>query len=240
MSSRAIPYTYQSLSKDPDEIRLLWLMPASSSGGVEIEIINVLFSAPPAYEALSYAWGSSERPHRVTVRTSSDTSHGTQLTQPLSDEEGASVQPPQSSYLAISHNLSIALQHLTLFEQPRCLWIDAICINQEDIPERSEQVGKMASIYGRAQQGILWLGEESDQSTLALKILGDLGDGIDILQWRTGNIPQPKPDSLARKLENDDLAMAEMAPRWLAIGKLLMRACEHSQSNSSLLLAAPS
>ncbi|PMD26839.1 hypothetical protein NA56DRAFT_562728 [Hyaloscypha hepaticicola] len=155
MSSRAIPYTYQSLSKDPDEIRLLWLMPSSTSGGLEIEIINVSFSAPPAYEALSYAWGSSERPYRAT--------------------------PAQSSYLAISHNLSIALQHITLSEQPRCLWIDAICINQDDIPERSEQVKKMASIYSRAQQVILWLGEESDQSTLAFKTLSKLGDGVGIL-----------------------------------------------------------
>lgn len=181
MSSRAIPYTYQSLSKDPDEIRLLWLMPSSTSGGLEIEIINVSFSAPPAYEALSYAWGSSERPYRATVRTSSDTPHRTQLTQPFSNEEGASVQPAQSSYLAISHNLSIALQHITLSEQPRCLWIDAICINQDDIPERSEQVKKMASIYSRAQQVILWLGEESDQSTLAFKTLSKLGDGVGIL-----------------------------------------------------------
>jgi hypothetical protein len=98
----------------------------------------------------------------------------------------------------------------------------------------------MASIYGRAQQGILWLGEESDQSSLALKTLGDLGNGIDIVQWRTESFAQPKPDSLASMLGNDNFAMAEMAPRWLAIGKLLMRACEYSQSNSSFLLAATS
>jgi hypothetical protein len=238
MSSRAVPYTYQSLSKDPDEIRLLWLMPSSSSSSVEIEIMNVLFSAPPAYEALSYAWGSSERPYRATMKTYSETPHGTQLTQPFPDEEGESMQPTQSSYLAISQNLLIALQHLTLSEQPKCLWIDAICINQDDIPERSEQVKKMASIYSRAQQVILWLGEESDQSTLAFKTLSDLGDGIDILQWGEATISHSKRDSLASMLEKDNFAVAEMALRWLAIGKLLRRTCECSKNNSFLLLAA--
>ncbi len=171
------------------------------------------------------------------MRTSSDTPHGTQLTHSFSDEEGESVQPLQSSYLPISRNLSIALQHLILSEQPRCLWIDAICINQDDIPERSEQVSKVASIYGRAQQVIFWLGEERDQSTLAVKTLSDLGDGVDILHWGEARTARPRRDSLASLLEEDNLAVAEMAPRWLAIGKLLRRACECPKSNPSLLLA---
>jgi hypothetical protein len=96
----------------------------------------------------------------------------------------------------------------------------------------------MASIYSRAQQVILWLGEESDQSTLAFKTLSKLGDGIDFWQWGDARLSRSQRDSLASMLEKDNLAVAEMAPRWLAIGKLLRRACECPKNNYSLFLAA--
>lgn len=39
-------------------------------------------------------------------------------------------------------------------------WIDAICINQDDIEERNSQVGSMSRIYGQAQLVLGWLGQE--------------------------------------------------------------------------------
>jgi hypothetical protein len=39
------------------------------------------------------------------------------------------------------------------------LWIDALCINQRDVQERSHQVQHMAKIYGSAKQVLIWLGE---------------------------------------------------------------------------------
>ncbi|PMD41766.1 hypothetical protein L207DRAFT_391609, partial [Hyaloscypha variabilis F] len=125
-------YTYDPLSRDYDELRLVKLQPRCSSSHIEIEIIHVPSSAPPAYEALSYVWGSSERTHNV-IR----------------------IQP---RHLSISRNLSVALEHLRLRKKPRLLWIDAICINQDDIPERNQQVNKMGSIYSKARRAVLWLG----------------------------------------------------------------------------------
>jgi hypothetical protein len=40
------------------------------------------------------------------------------------------------------------------------LWIDAVCINQQDVTERSEQVKMMREIYERATEVIVWLGEQ--------------------------------------------------------------------------------
>ena len=37
------------------------------------------------------------------------------------------------------------------------LWVDAVCINQEDVKERSAQVGLMSQIYQKAKQVIVWL-----------------------------------------------------------------------------------
>jgi hypothetical protein len=59
------------------------------------------------------------------------------------------------------------------------LWIDAICINQDDLSERSREVGNMDSIYCNANQVLVWLGSSSQNSALALQTLCRLGEGID-------------------------------------------------------------
>ena len=45
-------------------------------------------------------------------------------------------------------------------------WIDTICINQDDIPERNAQVSIMSTIYMKADEVIAWLGEEDGDSLL--------------------------------------------------------------------------
>ncbi|KAF2239752.1 hypothetical protein EV356DRAFT_109915 [Viridothelium virens] len=48
------------------------------------------------------------------------------------------------------------------------LWADAICINQDDLDERSHQVSMMGLIYSKAKGVIAWLGESNKESDLAL------------------------------------------------------------------------
>ncbi|KAK3366228.1 heterokaryon incompatibility protein-domain-containing protein, partial [Lasiosphaeria ovina] len=55
--------------------------------------------------------------------------------------------------------------------RPRRLWIDAICINQDDIAERNAQVAIMQHIYHTAVDVIAWIGEDNgaqDQRAIAL------------------------------------------------------------------------
>lgn len=49
------------------------------------------------------------------------------------------------------------------------LWIDAICINQEDDDEKGQQVQSMAKIYAKASRVIVWLGEAAEDSDQALE-----------------------------------------------------------------------
>jgi hypothetical protein len=228
MSTQRSPYTYEPLSKNPDEIRLLKLMPPSSPGDIEIEIIRVSSSAPPAYEALSYVWGPPERTHEVTVKTSSKKCFP-RLSRRRRFLFGRSKF--KLSHLAISRNLFIALQHLRLAKKPRLLWIDAICINQDDVAERSEQVNKMASIYGNAQLVILWLGEEAHASSSAIETLGALGNGVNVSHLGRGvKSISSKLGGLTKKLRNNPEEVAQMATSWAAIGKLLERPCEQYRS----------
>jgi hypothetical protein len=54
------------------------------------------------------------------------------------------------------------------------LWIDAICINQKDLAERSVQVTRMRDIYIRATTVFIWLGEATADTDDVLGFLCDL------------------------------------------------------------------
>ncbi|KAK7415746.1 hypothetical protein QQX98_005659 [Neonectria punicea] len=108
----------------------------------------------PRYEALSYVWGDAGVSEYAQVEAEDSQAAG----QPLAT-------------LGIRPNLASALRHLRSTDATRVLWIDAICINQDDIPERNEQVKRMTNIYSLAHQVVAWLGEESNNSKHALATL---------------------------------------------------------------------
>ncbi|KAJ9604474.1 hypothetical protein H2200_011310 [Cladophialophora chaetospira] len=111
---------------------------------------------PPLYEALSYAWGSTESPALVTV-----------------GETGSAVFP-------VTRNLAIALLNLRYRDRPRTMWIDAICVNQMDLVERSHQVQLMGDIYKSATRVIAWVGPETDDSSDALNLMELIGTNVEV------------------------------------------------------------
>ncbi|EKJ69176.1 hypothetical protein FPSE_10641 [Fusarium pseudograminearum CS3096] len=84
------------------------------------------------YEALSYVWGSPNKPHSIDI-------------------EGCS--------LSVGTNLYAALLRLRHTSLERFLWVDAVCINQTNITEKEQQIQLMAQIYAKARSVIVWLGE---------------------------------------------------------------------------------
>jgi hypothetical protein len=102
----------------------------------------------PSYEALSYQWGPETPKHPIQINN----------------------QPQE-----ISGNLYSALQRLRLIDTERVLWIDAICIDQGNPIEKGNQVQLMAAIYQRAQRTLVWLGEASHDSHVAMDTLTKLG-----------------------------------------------------------------
>jgi hypothetical protein len=49
--------------------------------------------------------------------------------------------------------------------------VDAICINQQNIPERNFQVQLMKEVYSNAERVLIWLGECEDESDLAMDLI---------------------------------------------------------------------
>ncbi|KAI8225327.1 Heterokaryon incompatibility protein 6, OR allele [Colletotrichum sp. SAR 10_96] len=98
------------------------------------------------YEALSYAWGSTDQSETITAN---------------------------GQILHVTKNLYSALEHLRQKEN-RILWIDAICIDQTNLQERGHQVGQMSDIYRQADQVLVWLGPSTYETKVLMESLGKL------------------------------------------------------------------
>lgn len=117
------------------EIRLLILLPSQHEDKVRCTLRHVLVDANPDFETISYAWGDPTNTTTVEL-------------------EGRDFM--------VTHNLYLALKNLRHEDEERVIWADAICINQQDLEERSSQVKQMGDIYAKAKQVIVWLGEGSE------------------------------------------------------------------------------
>ena len=87
--------------------------------------------------------------------------------------------------LLISTNLRDVLRRFRHTAEARLLWVDAICINQEDHAERAAQVILMPKIYHSASQVLYWLGEEDERTSDAvnlLRLLAEIGRKVALKQ----------------------------------------------------------
>lgn len=82
-------------------------------------------SSRPKYEAISYAWGSSQTSTWVQVM-----GNPVRLSPSIEDTQGAASTTRDTNYrLAVTNNLFLALRHLRRPNEIRTLWADAVCIN---------------------------------------------------------------------------------------------------------------
>ena len=128
----------------------------------EPEIVTTLtehnFEQPPEYHAISYAW---------------------------SHEEPVGTIICNGKPLAVTPDLLECLRCLSAVNGCQNLWIDAICIDQEDDEEKAHQVANMHKIYRQATDVYVWLGPAEDSSDFAMSIMTTLGDKFgDVLSNR--------------------------------------------------------
>ncbi|KAJ3578017.1 hypothetical protein NPX13_g2549 [Xylaria arbuscula] len=128
------------LKTDGSEIRLLDLHPGSTTNEIRCTLRTVAFDKKPIFDALSYVWGDPKD------------------TKPIIVDE----QPFQATV-----NLEAALRAVRDTRKVRVLWVDAICINQDDIDEKNVQVGKMHLVFSRARRVLAWMGPSNPDVELA-------------------------------------------------------------------------
>ena len=145
-------YKFCPLPSPSTHIRILELC----EGGPQTPLHCTLTTRPlkstlhPSYEALSYHWGDGEPTEEITLKY----------------KEKDFPDP-----FMVRPNLASALKQLRYRFRPRYLWIDAICINQDDNSERNVQVALMDSVYGGASEVCVWLGDADENSGLALNFI---------------------------------------------------------------------
>ncbi|KAK8066857.1 heterokaryon incompatibility protein-domain-containing protein [Apiospora hydei] len=143
-------YQYEPLSDD-DEIRIIALDPATVIDmPLSCSILHRRRSYPTTkYSAVSYAWGIPEYTGSLEI-----------------------IHGRGSSLFTITTTVDTMLRYLRLPGETRYLWIDAICLNQNDQIEKAHQVPQMGSIYKRAEDVRIWLGVETARTAWLFTLFG--------------------------------------------------------------------
>jgi Heterokaryon incompatibility protein (HET) len=230
-------YSYQPVAAS--ETRLLRLNPAAHYHDQLIgSIIHTSLQIDTHnYEALSYAWNDSSSSWTSTYDWSPpkimfafwplSLSDLEEIPEKSLDDDGFSIKPPLGEILcdgqpvAIGAELSDALRRLRLRGEHRTIWIDALCINQEDIIERNSQVRNMSEIYSKADQVLIWVGEHfagGPASQHLLNFILELQELITIVMDEHGIYNR---EAIENHLVYDNITYNV---RWMFLRELLSRA----------------
>lgn len=93
--------------------------------------------------------------------------------------------------LSVRRNFKSALVHFRHKRKAKILWIDALCINQSNLEERSQQVVKMRRLYVSAQTMSVWLGDGTTETPVPGPCFDFLNNILDL----------QNPENLLRELE---------------------------------------
>ncbi|KAE8151467.1 heterokaryon incompatibility protein-domain-containing protein [Aspergillus avenaceus] len=165
-SSHTIPplFRYSPLPPEPYTTRMIRLLPNKDrSAPIQCELFDYDLSEVDGemhlYQALSYVWGSELKPESIILN---------------------------GCTFHVTKNLHTALLYLRNRQLERMLWVDAICINQDEGDEGAEktkQIPLMRAIYAQAQHVIVWLGEATENGDKALETIRRLGEGQDLTNY---------------------------------------------------------
>ncbi|KAI1869242.1 uncharacterized protein JN550_005872 [Neoarthrinium moseri] len=152
-------YERHLLPSTATHIRLLELRVADSAAASEpgapplpetivCSLLTTPIESPQPFKALSYHWGTDDKTCSLEV---------------------------SGSCVRITPSLDTALRYVATQQETLYLWVDQICINQEDSAEKSDQVLLMTDIYSKAEQVLVWLGETADRSDELMDLWRDIG-----------------------------------------------------------------
>jgi hypothetical protein len=144
------PFAHSPL-QSTSHIRLIRLQAGKSDEDIACTIFQTSLDDAPAFEAISYTWGAVDDRQRLVCSSGGE-------------------------FMEVTKNCNSVLRRLRDDNEPRIIWVDAICIDQDNIEERNAQVAIMGQIYQRASHVIIDIGEASKDSDLALDAITHCSD----------------------------------------------------------------
>ncbi|KAH7359346.1 heterokaryon incompatibility protein-domain-containing protein [Plectosphaerella cucumerina] len=165
-------YHYQGLS-GPSCIRVVEAALGDEDGEISCQLREIDIDPSPdlpvPYHCLSYTWGGPFKdPSEPNIWTETFRIH-------------VSGPGDASGHLFVTKNLHDFLQELARRNPSdvHLVWIDAICINQEDMAERAAQVSIMRDVYLNCEAVIVWFGVEDPDATAAFSVMARIELGLD-------------------------------------------------------------
>lgn len=140
MATQNKHFTYRPL-KESKDFRLLELFSGNEEDTIKCSLNHSSLTSGQRYHAASYTWGSPGTFREIEL-----------------DGIGHRIQPNLFDFL---QQLRRRIKSVSI-----TLWVDALCINQNDLSEKSVQVPLMGVIYSTAESVLVWLGSEADGSEL--------------------------------------------------------------------------
>lgn len=170
--------TYEYSSIGSKQVRLLIVKPGQEDDDINaiLQVVDEdqLGNDDYCYEALSYHWGEGEDLHSIIINDE-------WATEPIKDFTAAVLSAQKKLYAKrhyVRPNLYSALKRLRAQDRHVALWVDALCINQENDAEKTVQVMKMNQIYQKAYSVCIWLGLDDPDfhSSKAMTFIKDVVD----------------------------------------------------------------
>lgn len=182
---------------EADFIRCLKLQPGKDNEPLVATLFVVRLEnarTTAKFEAISYVWGSPDRQDHITCN---GRAHG------------------------ITANLGEALRQVRHTDKPRVLWVDQLCIDQDNSVEKGHQVSLMGKIYAASTSTLICLGyKEARHASLASGVLNDayafIQDVFDYISIAPDSFPFLED---SHKLFSDD--------RWGSLAALLQQPWFH-------------
>ncbi|KAH7039491.1 heterokaryon incompatibility protein-domain-containing protein [Macrophomina phaseolina] len=128
----------------PTHFRLIRLLPGHFQEPIVCEVLRFSIEDHPSYEAISYTWGDPSILDNIMT---------------------------QRGIFKVTRNCKAVLAAMRDRYLERRLWIDAVCINQEDNSEKNHQVPLMTKIYAEADRVLIYLGDHAENSREFLQAL---------------------------------------------------------------------
>ncbi|KAH8596886.1 heterokaryon incompatibility protein-domain-containing protein [Bisporella sp. PMI_857] len=192
-------YKYAPLRGDR-KFRLLKLLQGSPTDEIKCELIaSSSNSTSQKYVAISYAWGNPTTTHQIQC---------------------------DGKELGVTANVIDLLKNIRHSNEDKVIWIDALCIDQSNIEERTQQVKLMWQIYSKADSVIVWLGANRDEPSILSSFLLKLSRAFREFKRRQSLEDQPEPViSDAEILKKT--GTLPTSPEWIAVKRLFERQWFH-------------
>ncbi|RYP93163.1 hypothetical protein DL770_000737 [Monosporascus sp. CRB-9-2] len=125
-----------------------------TEGTQECVLSEHSLDAPPSYVPVSYTWGPAESLDLVS-----------QLPTPMPMNNSRTIALNGQEW-EVTPSLFDLLQALSSDPETQSVyfWIDALCINQHDVDERTNQVNLMGRIYSQGRNVFIWLGQANEHT----------------------------------------------------------------------------